>query len=209
MAGAFRSRTKRVSRRPPTREPKKRVLVVTEGRVTEPEYLMAFAAWKREALVEVKISSQHGVPKTLVEIAKEQKANAEAAARRERDDNLRFDEVWCACDVDSHPRLPDARQMARDNGIELVVSNPCFELWLLLHYRENPGARHRRDLQRMLRREYQKDYDKHVDFDALKPGYEAAMARARRLDADADEAGEPGRNPTTGFHRLTASIAGE
>ena len=63
--------------------------------------------------------------------------------------------------------------------------------------------------QRMLRREYQKDYDKHVDFDALKPGYEAAMARARRLDADAEEVGEPGRNPTTGFHRLTASIAGE
>ena len=24
--------------------------------------------------------------------------------------------------------------MARDNGIRVAISNPCFELWLVLHY---------------------------------------------------------------------------
>jgi hypothetical protein len=38
-------------------------------------------------------------------------------------------------DVDEHPRLDEARVQAHDNDIRVAISNPCFELWLVLHFR--------------------------------------------------------------------------
>jgi len=76
-------------------------------------------------------------------LAKEHKKTAEANSRREKEVNLLYNSVWCVFDVDDHPRVADARQMAADNGIELAISNPCFELWLLLHFRDGPGMQHR------------------------------------------------------------------
>lgn len=49
-------------------------------------------------------------------------------------------------------------------------------------------------------------YGKHVAFKALEGGYHEAVRRARRLDEAAAEAGEAGRNPTTGVFRLTEAI---
>jgi hypothetical protein len=109
-------------------------------------------------------------------------------------------------DEHDHSRFNDARQRAHARGIELAVSNPCFELWLLLHFRESPGARHRHHLQHLLAGFLPK-YDKHLDFATLQGGVHDATLRAARLDRDAEEEGEPGRNPTTGVYRLTTSIA--
>jgi GT2 family glycosyltransferase len=50
------------------------------------------------------------------------------------------DEFWVLLDTDHHFRdrnLPgtlQALQEARQAGLEVAVSNPCFELWLLLHH---------------------------------------------------------------------------
>lgn len=75
-----------------------------------------------------------GVPKTVVELAVKLKKESEGQARRRRDVNLRYDHIWCVFDIDEHPFVPEARQQARDNRIDVAVSNPCFELWLLLHF---------------------------------------------------------------------------
>jgi hypothetical protein len=95
--------------------------------------------------------------------------------------------------------------MARDNEIETALSNPCFELWLVLHLRESPGMQGRNDLIRLMRKHID-GHDKHVDFTVYEGGYESAVARARRLDADAQTDEDIGRNPTTGVYRLTESI---
>jgi hypothetical protein len=121
--------------------------------------------------------------------------------------NLAFDEVWCVHDIDDHPKLDEARVMARDNGIDLAVSNPSFELWLILHFRANPGAQHR-DRMATILKQFIPEYDKHVEFQRVASGYEDAVTRARSLDKGADDNGEPGRNPTTGMWRLTESIRG-
>ncbi len=97
--------------------------------------------------------------------------------------------------------------MARDNGIELAISNPSFELWLILHFRDNPGAQHRDRMTEIIRG-FLSPYDKHVEFGRFAHGYNDAVERARRLDQMADEEGESGRNPTTGVWRLTESIRG-
>ncbi|MGH3940412.1 MAG: RloB family protein, partial [Pseudonocardiaceae bacterium] len=46
---------------------------------------------------------------------------------------------WCVFDVEwpkNHPNLKQAIQLARDHNIRLAISNPCFELWLILHFED-------------------------------------------------------------------------
>jgi hypothetical protein len=200
-----RHRERRPARRAPHRDPKPLVLVVCEGAVTEPEYLQGFRTACSNPRVSIEVYPGKGVPKTIVEVAKEHKKRAELRAQRERDENLRYDSVWCVFDFDDHPAIPDATQMARDNAIDLAVSNPCIELWLLLHFQDQPGMQHRDKVDALLKR-HVPDYDKHIDFAAYERGYCDAVKRARRLDADAERDNEPGRNPTTGVWRLTESI---
>ncbi|TCT22859.1 RloB family protein [Thiobaca trueperi] len=205
VGGSRRKRVRQPARGAARRSPRRRLLLVCEGQVSEPEYFKQLKAWVRNNLVEIKIASEHGVPLTLVRQAEWLKLDAESEARSGADSFLAYDEVWCVFDVDEHPKINEARQLAHARGIELAVSNPCFELWLLLHFRESPGARHRHDVQRMMR-EHIPSYDKHLDFKRLSTGIADAARRARRLDDEANEEGESGRNPTTGVYRLTESI---
>ncbi len=114
-------------RRGPTRSPKLRFLIVCEGQVTEPRYFNQLRHLLR-SLVDLEILPG-GDPKILVERAIQKKGEADSAASRKNDSYLAYDQVWCVCDVDQHPRLADALQQARDNGIDVALSNPCFELW--------------------------------------------------------------------------------
>lgn len=206
MGGRHRDRDRRPARRASTRIPKRRLLALCEGKVTEPEYLRGYVRLKRNASLELEIAKERGAPLTLVELAVTRKGKAARLAKRHGDPFLAYDEVWCVFDVDEHPYLNDAVQLAAANGINLAVSNPCFELWLVLHFRESPGSRHRDEVQRLLER-HLPNYDKHLDFNLVASLVPDAERRARRLDADAEEEGEAGRNPTTGMHRLTESIS--
>ena len=55
------------------------------------------------------------------------------------------DSVWVVADGDVNYRNPDpvtakdgqlarARKMAEAKGIQIAISNPCFEFWYLLHF---------------------------------------------------------------------------
>lgn len=55
---------------------------------------------------------------------------ARAAKRSERGQSTGITEYWCVFDVEAptrHPRLNEAVQMARDNGINVAISNPFDE----------------------------------------------------------------------------------
>lgn len=203
-----RDRERRPGRRTPFLDPRPVILIVCEGERTEPEYLRGFARACRNPRVRIEIAPEHGVPRTLVTIARDHKKRAEAAAKSQGNDNLAYDAVWCVFDVNDHPRLADARQMARDNGIHLAVSNPCFELWLLLHFRESPGMQHRERIRQLLS-DHVPGYDKKVEFTTYSAGHGRAEKRAEQMDRKAEQAGEPGRNPSTGVYRLTRAIREE
>lgn len=200
-----RERDRRPGRLAPFRDPKPVILVVCEGRRTEPQYVNGFKAAYHNARVQVTIANEHGTPKTLVEIAKKYKVEKQKQARRQADDNLEYDEVWCVFDIDDHPHLADAKQMARDNGILLAISNPCIELWLLLHFRDDPGMQDRDQMSRLLK-QFVPNYDKNIDFGVYFPRYDNALSRARRMYEAADERGDCGCNPTTSFYMLTETI---
>ncbi|MBC7977281.1 MAG: RloB domain-containing protein [Myxococcales bacterium] len=178
-----------------------------EGEVTEREYFEAFRAWCKNPRVEIDFDGPAGVPLTLVNRAKDRRETADREANRRGDDFLRYDEVWCVFDVDEHPHVPDARDHARAAGLRLAMSNPCFELWLLLHFTHSPGMQHRDDMQARLRALMPAVPRKHVDFEALIAGYDDAYRRADRLARDARDRGDPVTgNPSTEVYLLTASI---
>jgi RloB-like protein len=195
------------ARRPSFREPKPLILIVCEGKNTEPQYLDGFLRACRNPRVKIRIAREQGVPRSIVEIAKENKKAAEADAKRRGDENLAYDSVWCVFDVDEHPHIHDALQVARDNGVELAISNPCFELWLLLHFRESPGMQHRHKLKEMLKT-HVPGYDKRVEYAIYSDGYSNAVVRAIRLATNAPTPGGFPPNPSTGIFRLTELIRG-
>lgn len=187
-----RDRKRKPSRRQPYRETLPLILIVCEGKRTEPDYFKGLIRIVRNPRVRIEIADVQGVPLTLVR-----------AAKKLKDGNPAFDSVWCVSDVDEHP-FPEAIQMARDNGLRVALSNPCFELWLLLHFRESPGMKHREKVASMLA-EYMPGYEKAINFakSKLADGYDAAVQRAKRISASMELAGDEMRNPSTGVYRLT------
>ena len=119
-----RDRARSPARRAPSLDPKPRILVLCEGSETEPRYLTGFIAWCRNPRVKVEIVPGVGVPFSIVQAAKARRAEAEQAAARAGDSYLAYDAVWCVFDVDEHPNLGDAMQMARGNQIDVAISNP-------------------------------------------------------------------------------------
>lgn len=197
-----------LTRRGSRREPRRRILVLCEGEVTEPRYFKDLRIELRASLVEIEIEGHGEGPKTLVERAALRKKESDHHARKERDAYLAYDEIWCVFDVDEHAKLADARQQARDNSIEVAISNPCFELWALLHFQPQTAYLERQAARSRLKT-HLPGYDKDLPFARLHAGYREAVRRAAHLESRCEERGCPGDNPSTGVHRLTERIRNE
>lgn len=132
----------RARRRPYSpRRRKERFLLYCEGEVSERDYFRDFARSLRSTLIEVKVAPEwRKDPKRLVELAKEARSKADREAKLARDDSLRYDEVWCVFDCDEHARLKPAIDQATALELSLAVSNPCFDLWFLLHFQDQRAA---------------------------------------------------------------------
>jgi hypothetical protein len=183
-------------------------VVFCEGERTEPEYLEAL---KRQppvrdvAAVDLRVEIGHGgsVPRTLVAMAIE-------ARSRAIDEDAEIDEFWCVFDVEwprNHPGLGEAVQQARVNGIKLAVSNPCFELWLILHF-QNRGSWLDNNQARRLRRQLDGSGDKGLDAAKYMPLTADAARRAAELDRRHIQDGTafPHDNPSSGMHSLLAAV---
>jgi hypothetical protein len=122
------------SRSSRTEAPLRIVRLLTEGRRTEVEY---FAKWAVEfrGRVTVDFDPFHGAPMSLVERAVTLVEQKRRAVRRGSGD-APFDDIWCVFDRDEHPYVPEATALAERHGIGVALSNPCFELWLVLHARD-------------------------------------------------------------------------
>lgn len=208
MAGSNRRAARPLKRRVGTRRPRKTLLVFCEGERTEPEYLEAL---KREPSVRdmasvdlrVEFVPNGSKPRTLV-------SKAADAHRRAVEGEDEIDEFWCVFDVewpDNHPGLKEAIQQARQVGINLAVSNPCFELWLILHFQDY-GSWLDNDGARRLRRRLDGSPDKGISPTKYLPLVGDAARRAADLDRRHDRNGieVPDNNPSSGMHRLIAAV---
>ena len=128
-----------ISRRVPNvRQLRKRILIVGEGRETETNYFHGLKNKDEVSTVFALIIKQGhgGSPEGVVRQAVEYKKREEHRDRERKRINA-YDEVWCLLDVESPDNLESltrAIALARDNGILICLSNPCFEVWFLLHF---------------------------------------------------------------------------
>jgi hypothetical protein len=186
-------------------EARTRILVLCEGAVTEAGYLKDFISEFKDSLVQVEIDSQGDVPVKLVARALKRRNQADLQANRLQDEFLRYNEVWCVFDVDEHSHLSEVRAQAQNNDIHLAVSNPCFELWALLHFGDHAAFISRKEAKSLLRRHLPR-FRKALPFGRLHPGYLTAVRRAKELDRQRERSNDPGGNPSTGVYRLTERI---
>ena len=139
---------RKLARKKGNQPPYPRVLIVTGGEKTEPQYLNKIRTQERIPSAHVVVlDSRYGTePRQVVEYA--------ADLFRER--GREFDRVFAVFDRDDHRTYHDALTMCRDitftndekKRVELsaIPSNPCFELWLLLHYEEIHHLFHRDEI---------------------------------------------------------------
>jgi hypothetical protein len=198
-------------RRQPQREPKPEIVVVCEGKVTEPRYFEDFKALSGNSLVTVTPIGGCGVPVSVVERAIEVKHERERAARRSRDSfDLRF-EVWAVFDRDAHPdgQVPRAFALAEKNGVLVAYSNPCFEVWGLMHFACYARPGHHHECQAELRRQLHGFcHEKNPVFDVrlLERRYADAVRNAERALKERENEGTLHGDPSTSVFLLTERI---
>lgn len=181
------------------------IRIFTEGSKTEPMYLTQWQRLHRDR-VSVVFDAFHGAPLQLVERATARRAGEPRHTRRGRGDA--HDEYWCVFDVDEHPNIDRALDLAAANGISVAVTNPCIEMWFLLHFQDWRAMIDRGDAQR--RSSGLLGCGKVPTKEALTDlvcHYPDARRRARELDGKHALDGSPPRsNPSSGLWRLIDSI---
>lgn len=196
-----------LARRPGKRPELRRILIYCEGERTEDQYFRGLRADLQGVPVRIELGPAHGVPTELVRAAVKHKRRA-PTSRTDRCEP--YDEVWCVMDVEApvrHPGLDEALRTAARNGIRVSLSNPCFELWLLLHFQQVTGYRTSAEAQKLLGKQQSCGYRsdrKHLDYSALRPLHSEACARARKLRGMSEQ--EHGANPWTDVDLLVEGL---
>ena len=191
-------------RRAPQIDERARFVIFCEGELTEPLYLKAFASLQEvRSVATLDIRGLGCEQRKLVE-------EARAAKRSERGQAIGTTKYWCVFDVEAptpHARLHEAVQMARDNGISVAISNPCFELWLVLHYTDHESWIDNDDCGSLHRRQ-DSSQGKSLDGAAYMPRRHQAIKRARRLAMLHTSANRqlPDDNPSSSLYRLLEAI---
>jgi hypothetical protein len=182
--------------------------VFVEGSKTEDSYLLP---WRREYRDRVRVAVDEfkgAVPMALVRRAVEELKTSQRDAARGK--GRAHDEVWCVFDRDEHPQVADALALAAQHGIHVAFSNPCIELWFILHFEEQTAAIDRHAAQR--RAEHHLKCRKSLTTDAaraLVDRYEDARLRAHALDAKHEGDGSPpNSNPSSGMWRVIDRVRG-
>lgn len=208
MARKF-PKTKSLERKKGTEEPRWKIYIVCEGSVTEPQYFRDFARHGKSQVVEIQIIEKGGPVRELVNKVKGLEEALERAAKRSKDSFAKLYRVWGVPDVDAHPKLQEAVNLAKEHHLNIALSNPCFEVWGLLHFAPQDAPMHRRDAQRKLATlmpSYSHDKTPVLDCGLLREKYPEAVINAKRGLVARKAEGNEGGNPSSNVFALTEEI---
>lgn len=191
---------KPLNRKTEKRGLKKKFIIYTEGKNTEPAYFQAL--WKKYPgfLLEFSndIISAAGVPLTIAMKASERSKSID-----------KYDEIWAVFDRDEHPNVEEAINICRQAEVGIAFSDPCFELWLILHCQDFDKADNHQKVQKHLekiRPEYKRSGSKKCDFDSLLDQLNVAQERAEAQYKRRCEEGIKPLAPYTFVYKLTKKI---
>ncbi len=122
------------------------------------------------------------------------------------------DEVWCVFDADENEdSIQRAADKAEKSDINIALSNPCFEIWFLLHFELRQTKLSCSDTVENLKK-YLTDYSKNEDvFYEIVDKRDKAISRAKKLndihkDERNNELYSPESNPSTQVFKLVEYI---
>lgn len=193
----------------PDRKPKRTFHLFCEGANTEPRYFRAIE--KAYPGVVVDIDHRTGVPQTVAEHAVERAKTIGVApkSRKPKNSFARKDQVWAVFDRDEHPGYREAVALCERSKVGVARSDPCFELWLVLHERDYDAPCTSSGIQAELGQrcpEYDRQGAKTVDSADVVKRLNDAEQRAKTQLQRRDDEGCPYGNPSTTVGRLTRAI---
>ena len=158
------------------------ILIITEGSKTEPMYFDNFRTRQNNIDVRIVGNNDHLLDKAV-------------AYKKEEQISIEYgDSTWIVADGDidfktqgaldtKNKKLLHAREKARSKDIEIIISNPCFEFWYLLHFMYS--TKHFNDY-RSVQAELNKyipNYEKSKDiYSQLSPYTGKATEHAKRIE---------------------------
>lgn len=186
------------------------ILIVCEDSKSSPDYFERFRKKLRLSTVTVEVCGEEcgSAPMNVVNFAKEKKKSVETSTRLDG-----YDYIFCVVDVDNHPSLGDAIQTARDNDIDLIISNPCIEYWYILHFDETGSSYNSRPkLYKRLSEHLGYKYEKSgCDFfEVVYPKTKTAIKNSKNiLRSQWQYEDDPKKcNPSTHVHQVVECIMG-
>ncbi len=184
---------------------KRKILLFAEGEKNEEGYL---TLWRRNYrdTVSLKIDRYHGAPLSLVKRAVDAKKQGEREEKRGR--GRAHDEIWCVFDIDKHLNVQESINLATAHQISLAISNPCIELWFILHFRDQTAFLNSHEAQSAAKKLLGCDKSLTLEAQAyLFKRYADARKRAKYLDTKHKGDDSPPRsNPSSSVWRLIESI---
>lgn len=189
------------ARKPARFKPQPTVLVICEDSKSAKHYLED-AAYHFRAHLEVKITHCGKTdPLGIVNEALAEQKN--------------YDLVFCVIDRDTHETFDAAQRAAsKSKKVHLIISYPCYEFWLLLHFgycRKPYYANGKKSAAELLAADLRKnpgmqEYDKSERlFELLKSKLPEADRHATKILDDTRNTGE--LNPSTAMHELLRHFA--
>ena len=200
MAKAARFKQSRLQRAKAKRSERTRAIIICEGKNSEPLY---FAALKQRSTKAITLYGAAGTPDAIARSAIERKKEVVRVGGW----CSGKDQIWAVFDRDDHEHLDEAVVTCRDNGISVARSNPCFEVWLVLHYEADyHKPEHRADVFKRLCTHlpsYKEGKGRNCDFRALLEMVDQAEARAKAQCEAREREGAAHGAPSTTVHELT------
>jgi len=116
------------------REPRRFIVIATEGTKTEKQYFEAMAladAFTPTSKVHIEVLEKLSTDSSPTHIIEMLDAFKRKYVLR------KYDELWMVIDLDQWQdrELGTVAAQCVQKNYQLAVSNPCFELWLLLHFK--------------------------------------------------------------------------
>lgn len=174
------------------------IIIATEGQYTENQYFLALARHYRNSRIHVEVlptSDTKSAPQHVIERLNAFKREYELHGS---------DELWLVIDVDKWEewQLSDVAAKCVQKEYLLAVSNPCFEIWLLLHvatfneyseeqkesfFRNAKNGSQRTPLEQELIRIVGEHNKSNLKTTRYIPHVKIAIAQAKELDTNPDD----------------------
>jgi hypothetical protein len=184
----------------------RRIFVFCEGANTERDYLSGLVTTRGNKLVELVFMGAQGAPTTILEAAKRKQLELSKHQRKSKDSFDSAFDVWVAFDVDncSNGTISTTKKNAKDFGIKVACSNPCFELWLVYHFEDFNKLVSHTEIQKYATKiinSYDYKGSKEIDFKEFSGAVELAVERGLKgLESRLAEGKEEGCPSTTFVH---------